>query len=97
MVAQLIKERRVVEIRINSVGDNSAPAPGNYINIDPNIVVPVFTKAGDVNASLERKIAHELGHAVFGDRDIGPGRLENTLKNETPIMKELGEAVRIRY
>jgi RHS repeat-associated protein len=97
MVEKLKSEDRSIEIRVNNAGKNSAPAPGDYINIDPSSVDMVLTKTGWIPATLERKIAHELGHAVFGDRDIGPGRLENTIRNETPIMKELHQPVRIKY
>ncbi len=44
-----------------------------------------------------RIIAHELGHAVFGIGDAGPGRLSNVLANENPIMLELGEPARTHY
>jgi len=47
-------------------------------------------KTGKTNASAERILAHELGHA-YGTGDEGPGSLDNVNENENPIMEALGE------
>jgi len=99
MVDKLKADGRSIEIRVNNKGDNSAPTPGNHINLDPSSLprTPIVTKLGTIPATLERAIAHELGHAVFGTEDSGAGSLRNILRHETPIMRELGQPVRIKY
>ncbi len=41
--------------------------------------------------SLQRIIAHELGHAAMGTSDDGPMRMNNVNKHENVIMRELGD------
>ena len=94
MIEQLTSEGRTIEIRVNSAGINEAPTPGSYINIDPSRLGNVLTPGGNIPTSLERAISHEFGHAVFGDSDAG---MVNIIRNENPIMKELGEPSRIQY
>ena len=47
-------------------------------------------KTGKTNASAERILAHELGHAI-GTGDEGPGNMNNVNENENPIMEALGD------
>ncbi len=72
-------------------------APTTEIHISLNALVPIETQWGTIFATLDRKIAHELGHAVTGTRDSGPANMDNVNQNENPIMEELGEAKRIEY
>jgi len=41
--------------------------------------------------TLQRIIAHELGHAAMGVDDIGPKSMDNVIRNENKIMRELGD------
>jgi RHS repeat-associated protein len=42
-------------------------------------------------------LAHELGHAVFGTKDDGPGRLNNTNRAENPVRHDLHLPLRRSY
>jgi RHS repeat-associated protein len=87
-------------IRVNHNGEVSGdprPSGTGEARIDPNARNFVYTTEGVKEASLEREISHELGHSVFHDDDVGPGRMDNVNKNENPIMKALGEPARIAY
>ena len=46
------------------------------------------------NASLNRVIAHEMGHEVMGAKDDGFLDMNNVNENENPIALELGEPLR---
>jgi len=70
---------------------------GNTLKIDPNYVQMMDTTAGRIRATLIRLMAHELGHAVYGYRDDGPGRMRNVLKSENPIMRALKMPERLNY
>jgi hypothetical protein len=64
-----------------------------YFNPDDIQKIEIRNKdgsEGSVNASAERILAHELGHA-FGTGDEGPGNLDNVNENENPITEALGE------
>ncbi|GHC65207.1 FG-GAP-like repeat-containing protein [Roseibacillus persicicus] len=67
------------------------------IYVDPALSTNILTTQGWMPASTTRIIAHELGHAIMGDRDNGPLNLHNTIRNENPIMNSLGQPSRIRY
>jgi hypothetical protein len=97
-----------VEIRVNYNKVFNAQTPGNIVNIDPTFNPPLtvekrflfFSYTTQEPASLERILAHELGHAFTGVRDVGTagtGRLANIYANENPIVQELGEPPRVRY
>lgn len=87
-----------VEVRLNTTGDNYCPrSPGQLAHVDPTAHPVIQTTAGPQPASTSRIIAHELGHAVFGTRDDGPGRMNNVIANENPIAVALGQAARTRY
>lgn len=87
-----------LEVRINSSGKLTGDTKGGkYINVDPSSHPLIRTTAGKVPASTARIIGHELGHAVFGTGDVGPGRMSNVLANENPIAVELGEPARTHY
>jgi Zn-dependent peptidase ImmA (M78 family) len=44
--------------------------------------------------STGRILAHELGHAVMGTCDCGPGRMRNIILNENPIAGEFEKGLR---
>ncbi|WP_158241384.1 RHS repeat-associated core domain-containing protein [Dyella sp. AD56] len=67
------------------------------IHIDPRFNRCFNSTQGPMRGSLSRFIAHELGHAVEGTDDDGPGRMNNVIQNENPIMNALGEPSRISY
>jgi hypothetical protein len=51
-----------------------------------------YTSAsGGGTYSLQRIIAHELGHAAMGNLDDGPGQMNNVNWNENPVMRQLGD------
>ena len=65
--------------------------------IDPDWHPEVATTAGRKSASTERILAHEMGHAATNLGDTGPGRMDNVIVNETPVVLELGLAARTHY
>ena len=75
----------------------SMGAPSSRVNIDPNYSGEVKTMAGCIPPTPTRLISHEFGHAVMGTLDDGPNRMNNVLRNENPIMRELGEPERLQY
>jgi RHS repeat-associated protein len=81
-------------IHLNCDKDESSNSPGPNINIDPTYHPEIQTSQGPQNASTLRIIAHELGHAVTGTHDDGPGRMNNVNANENPIATQSGEPYR---
>jgi hypothetical protein len=69
---------------------------GNNLFIDPNFRPTIVTNPGLRKASLERIIAHELGHTL-GAADDGADRMNNVRINENPVAVSLGEPVRVEY
>ena len=55
----------------------------------------IWTEQGKVSPTLERLLAHEIGHAATGLPDYGSNN--NWKVNENPIVRELGQPVRTRY
>jgi hypothetical protein len=81
-----------------TVANNAYAYTGqDAIFVDPNFHPLIQTTIGLVPASTLRILGHELGHAAFGTRDDGPGRMNNVLQNENPIMRTLGQPDRTRY
>ena len=64
--------------------------------LDPDNLPDVPTTAGEIPASIERTIAHELGH-VIGYEDGPPLRMSNVNANENPVAEELGQPRRTAY
>jgi hypothetical protein len=65
---------------VNNRGENSGDLPSlgtGKATIDPTVKAFIMTTEGLAEASLERKIGHELGHSVMGDDDDGAGRMNN--------------------
>ncbi len=81
---------------ISGRGRGVGPTPSD-VYIDPTMRVNVITTMGSVLASLDRILAHELGHAITGIKDDGPGNMANVFANENPIMDALGEPRRTQY
>ena len=50
-----------------------------------------------VDADLRVVIGHEMGHAVMGDDDNGPRKMNNVTRNENPIRRALGLPERSSY
>jgi hypothetical protein len=48
-------------------------------------------ESGQRQASWERLLAHEFGHAALGIYDTGSDMMENVRRVENPIMQELGD------
>ena len=87
------------KLKINLNDQNhQRSVPGSFeLDFDPSRTKPVETTAGKIDASPERIIAHEAGHAITGTGDSGPNRMDNSKQNENPIMKELGQPERVKY
>ena len=84
-------------LHINCDKNDSGEVGGSNFWVDPNREVVLDMDIGPVTASLQRIIAHELGHTL-GTDDDGPGRMNNVNLNENPISTQLGEYYhRIRY
>jgi len=85
-------------LHLNCDQNDTGELGGDNIYIDPAYHPLLDTSFGWKPASLERAIAHELGHAVTGTDDSGPERMNNVDQNENPISTQLGEPyVRITY
>jgi len=84
-------------LRVSHSGELGGDPNTGEARVDPDVKVYVYTTEGIREASAERKVAHELGHSIFGDFDDGPGSMDNIDKNENPIMIELGEPARTAY
>ena len=97
MLIVIQKGGKPVIIRINNSGKLSARTGKLIINLDPSRHPVIQTTSGPIPAGTRRILAHELGHAVMGTRDVGPGRMDNIHLNENPIMTSLGEPARTRY
>jgi hypothetical protein len=67
------------------------------IALDPFAYREVATLAGWKQASLERLLAHEMGHAATNVHDSGPGKMDNVNLNENPVVRELGLRERTAY
>ena len=76
--------------------NDSAPHGGNDVYLDPTWHPDILTNLGIRPASLERIIAHELGHTL-GASDDGPDRMNNVRLNENPVAIQLGQPVRVSY
>ena len=92
-------EKSGKKLRINLNDQNHQRSlPGSFeMDFDPSRTKPVQTTAGRINATPERIIAHEAGHAITGTEDTGPNRMDNINQNENPIMHELNQPERTEY
>jgi hypothetical protein len=105
LCAVLNAQGRTITIKLNRHHDNRDPGDkSDVINIAPSQEDPIHVtvrgkdgKRKRIPASICRLLAHELGHAVTGTKDSGPGRMDNVNENENPIVTELGEDPRIEY
>lgn len=95
----ILDSRRDPHLNINITKDDDpeGTCPGKDIYIDPNYAPIIQTSEGLMLANLERMIAHEMGHAVTGIKDDGPGNMNNVKANENPIMEALGQPPRTKY
>jgi RHS repeat-associated protein len=66
------------------------------VYVDPCDIPNITTSSGSTPGSLERTIAHEVGHSL-GTRDDGPGDMNNVNLNENPVATELGQPARTDY
>ena len=72
----------------------------NEMYIDPDFHPLTYTTGGKRRSETFRIIAHELGHASFGDDDVdyrGQIQMRNTILNENPVATEVGFPARTRY
>jgi RHS repeat-associated protein len=51
----------------------------------------LFADPNSGRFTYQRIIAHELGHAAMGTHDDGAGRMNNVIRNENVIMRQLGD------
>jgi RHS repeat-associated protein len=81
-------------VLIGSGGSGSAERV-NLMSLDfATMTKTINTDQGPLRPSLTRIVAHELGHAVMGYSDDGPGRMNTVNKVENPIMLQLSETYR---
>lgn|GEM_PF-6297232 len=66
------------------------------INVDPNFHPLTQTTAGPEPAPTTVILGHELGHAA-GPKDDGPNHMNNVIKSENPIRRDLGLPDRTKY
>ncbi len=69
---------------------------GNTVYVDPCNRLKLPTTNGMQPTDLEIVLGHELGHAR-GQRDDGPGRMNNVNVNENPVRRDLGYPARTSY
>ena len=86
------KDDRVRFLRVNLIKTpTGSGTPGSqFINISRRAEILEFM-GGPGDASLERKIAHELGHAAMGLDDDGPHNMNNVRTIENPLMHQLND------
>ncbi|MDR0702342.1 MAG: hypothetical protein LBF61_08060 [Azoarcus sp.] len=99
LTGPLEKSPTVYTIRVVTKNAYYCTVCGSYSNavyMDPynNPVLPIT--AGMQPISKAATLGHELGHAT-GMRDDGPGEMNNVLKYENPIRRELGEPEKTAY
>ncbi len=81
-----------------TVKNNAFTYPfADAIYMDPSFRPLIETSAGWRRITSLGVLAHELGHSVFGTKDIGLGNMMNIEMNENPIMEQLGHPARVRY
>lgn len=106
MKQAIIDSGKLLTINLNNENINQSPLNSHEINIDPGhpraggvltTGVRTGTTEGIREASLTAVIGHEVGHAVFGDQDAGPGNMDNVNKNENPVRRSIGEPERTDY
>ncbi|MBN8540431.1 MAG: RHS repeat-associated core domain-containing protein [Deltaproteobacteria bacterium] len=91
---------RSFNVRFRRAGDRKKP--GSYakcgeVVIDPTDIGDFYeTTEGFAQYSLERILAHELGH-LAGTRDSGPRRMDNINNWENPVMTPIDGNVRDAY
>jgi len=72
----------------------------NEMYINPDFHPLTHTTWGKRRSETFRIIAHELGHASFGDDDddyMGQTAMRNVILNENPVATEVGFPARTRY
>lgn len=66
---------------------------GREVAIDPNSSLHLYLYTSNPRGwdpiSLEGELAHEFGHRL-GWQDSGVGRMDNTIRWEVPVERELG-------
>ncbi len=68
----------------------------NIAEIDPAYHPEVCTTQGPLPLETEIAIAHEMGHLI-GFHDDGPREMNNILKNENPVRRNLKKPLRTQY
>jgi RHS repeat-associated protein len=88
------------------VPDNQSNAPytdvfdngsSSIVYFDVSDQYPIETDTGTEDASLERMLAHELGHAAIGPLPLHAAERRCINLWENPIARELGQPYRISY
>jgi RHS repeat-associated protein len=83
-------------VHLNCNENDGGEVGGDNLFIDPNFRPKILTNLGLLPASLDRIIAHELGHTL-GAHDDGVDQMNNVRLNENPVAIALGEPVRVQY
>lgn len=100
-MGETMKEAAIVKggliLRTNNEFTFNAKLNSAEINIDPLFRATADTTEGRQPSSLAAMIAHELGHALFGVADDGPGNMNNVNAYENPVRIQLGEPKRTTY
>ena len=101
MLARLKRLRGELMVFVTDDGsassENATPTRVGKVWIDPNVRAVLPTAWGPKPISLEEGLGHEFGHAILGEKDDGPGMMNNVHRNENPIRRDLARPPRSGY
>ncbi|WP_158681600.1 RHS repeat-associated core domain-containing protein [Microbulbifer pacificus] len=85
-----LSAEKPLDIYVNDIGENFGQLNGFKLTVDINNKIEFLDQNTQkiVNMSLSRKLAHEMGHSVFGYKDIGmPMEIFGRTKYTYPVVR----------